>query len=128
MAEDRGVEVELLKPFAVIRETLERIGIANKDKKFFPSCYAKKVDGKVKIYHFKELLKVPTMDDSDVRRKNSIIWLLIKWNLVNVLDVSSIDAVSPNEIFVLTKAQKDSKKWTIVHKYHFEKKINEKKH
>lgn len=117
---DYGVEIQLVKPFAVIRETLERIGIANRnEKKIFPSCYAKKIGDKVKIYHFKELLKMPTMDDTDVKRKNTIIWLLTKWNLIKV-DSALISNMSPKKVFVLTKGQKDKENWTVVHKFHFE--------
>lgn len=120
------IEVELTKPFSVLRETLERIGIANrKEKKIFPSCYAKKMDGsKVAIFHFKELLKKPVLDVDDIKRKNTIIWLLIKWNLIKISDEKVRQDIASNmlqkKIFILPKKQKDDEKWEIVHKFHFE--------
>lgn len=120
------IEVELTKPFSVLRETLERIGIANRnEKKIFPSCYAKKMnDSKVAIFHFKELLKKPTLDEDDVKRKNTIIWLLIKWNLIKINDEKVRQDIASNmlqkKIFILPKKQKDEEKWEIVHKFHFE--------
>lgn len=121
-----GIEVELIKPFSVLRETLERIGIANrKEKKIFPSCYAKKMnDSKVSIFHFKELLKKPELDDSDIKRKNTILWLLVKWNLIKISDEKTRQDVTSNmlqkKIFILPKKQKDEEKWEVVHKFHFE--------
>lgn len=120
-----GIEVELIKPFSVLRETLERIGIANKkEKKIFPSCYAKKEGGKVKIYHFKELLKQPNMNADDIKRKNTIVWLLTKWNLIKIKDEKLTESVISNmldsKIFILPKQQKDKEEWNIIHKFHFE--------
>ena len=122
--ENGGVEVELIKPFAVLRETLERIGIANrKEKKLFPTCYAKKIYGKTYIYHFKELLKDPNLDDSDIKRKHTIIWLLEKWKLIKIKYAQVVDTnMSSKKIYVLSKKQKDEG-WTISHKYHFESKF-----
>lgn len=123
---DGLIEVILIKPFSVLRETLERIGIANrKEKKIFPSCYAKKLSGnKIAILHFKELLKEPNMDESDIKRKNTIIWLLIKWNLIDIKDEAVKQGILANmlhkKIFILPKKQKDEEKWGVVHKYHFE--------
>jgi hypothetical protein len=122
----KGVVVELIKPFSVLRETLERIGIANrKEKKIFPSCYAKKVGGgKIAIYHFKELLKEPNMEEEDIKRKNTVLWLLMKWNLVTIKDESKKQEILANmlhkTIFILSKKRKDEEHWNITHKYHFE--------
>lgn len=127
-----GIEVELVKPFSVLRETLERIGIANRnEKKIFPSCYAKKMEGsKVSIFHFKELLKNPIVEEMDIKRKNTIVWLLIKWNLIKINDETIKNTVFSNmldkKIFILPKKQKDEEKWEIVHKFHFEGRNNTK--
>ncbi len=96
-----------------------------KEKKIFPSCYAKKMsDSKVAIFHFKELLKKPELEDSDVKRKNTIVWLLIKWNLIKITDEKTKQEVTSNmlqkKIFILPKKQKDDEKWEVVHKFHFE--------
>ena len=130
MSEIKGVEVELIKPFSVLRETLERIGIANqKEKKIFPSCYAKKIKGeKIEIYHFKELLKEPIMEEGDEKRKNTIIFLLMKWNLIKIKDDAMRESILQNmlhkKIFILPKKQKDEEKWSVVHKFHFESKMH----
>lgn len=123
------VIVELIKPFSVLRETLERIGIANrKEKKIFPSCYAKKLVGsKIAIFHFKELLKEPNVSEDDIKRKNTIIWLLMKWNLITIKDEEVKKSIQSNmlhkKIFILPKKQKDEEKWGINHKFHFEGRI-----
>ena len=119
------VEVELLKPFPIIRETLERIGIANRTtKKIFPSCYVNYSEDGKKTYicHFKELLKTPSMTESDVKRRNTIIWLCAKWGLVNILDATVKNEVTTNiqnkKIYILKKEQLIAEKWEIVHKLH----------
>jgi hypothetical protein len=126
---DYGVAVKLLRPFAVVRETLERIGIGSrKEKKIYPSCYIKTVDGKVKLYHFKELLQVPKMDEMDIMRKNTIIWLLSNWNLIKVFDETIFKNISPKNVFILSRKEKTD--WEVVHKFHyegFEPKITNKK-
>ena len=72
--DERGVIVTFLKPEAEISETLERIGIRNyTEKKLWPTCYAYSMkDGSQHIAHFKELLRNPSMDSLDEKRRNSI--------------------------------------------------------
>ncbi len=64
------------------------------------------------------------LDDSDVKRKNTILWLLVKWNIINIKDEETKKTIQSNmlqkKIFILPKKQKDEEKWNIVHKYHFE--------
>jgi len=116
------LEVKLLKPEKIIKETLERIGIANrKDRKIYPSCYLIQENGKNYLCHFKELLKVPTMDESDIKRKNTIVWLLARWNMI-ALPLTEKHQQPKNilekKIFILTKQQMREEKWTCVHKLH----------
>lgn len=116
------VEVKLLKPVQVIKETLERIGIANrKDRKLYPSCYVIQENGKYYICHFKELLKTPKLEEIDVKRKNTILWLLSKWNLISVAPEikSEINKnILEKKIFILAKNQMIDEQWECVHKYH----------
>lgn len=117
------VEVRLLKPFPVIKETLERIGIANREtKKLYPSCYVHQDNDKTYISHFKELLRNPQMEEGDLKRKNTIVWLLTKWNLIKIVDSIQekqiFENILPKRIFILSKEQKDSG-WTISNKVHF---------
>ena len=121
----RGIEVKLLKSFSIIRETLERIGIRNNhEKKIWPSCYVyvRKGDGKVFIAHFRELLRNPNMLEADVKRKNTIIWLLSKWNLIKVVDRNGTSDIFTNiqerKLCILNKDQIEEESWEICHKIH----------
>jgi hypothetical protein len=117
------VDVKLLKPMSLVKETLSRIGIANRDKKvLYQSCYVFENEGKTSIAHFKELLRVPRLTESDLKRRNTIIWLLHKWGLVELIDKSLTESVFSNiqqkQIFILKKEQKDAENWTIEGKWH----------
>ncbi len=119
-----GIEIELKKNFPLVRETLERMGIMNKEeKKFFPSCYCVEEGGVYKIYHFKELFlkdgKESNYDDLDLLRRNTIIHFLKKWGLIDY--TAPIDEILAQKIDVLT--HKDRPYYRICHKYYFKKKI-----
>lgn len=119
----KGIEVKLLKPFPIIRETLDRIGIANRaERVLFPSCYVFENEGKSFIAHFKELLKEPCLEETDYERRNTIIWLLANWNLIEVVDEGIFKDLSTNimkkKIYVLSKHQMLDEKWEIRHKLH----------
>jgi len=122
--EQLGVEVSLIKNYALVRETLERIGIRNsQEKKFFPSCYCIEEQGKFKIYHFKELFlkegKDSNYDDLDKLRRDTIIHFLKKWGLIE--SSYAIDEILVQKIDVLN--HKDRPNYTICHKYYFKKKV-----
>lgn len=118
---NRGIEVELLSNFSTIRETLERMGIANQKKKMiYPSCYLLSKKGKYYIIHFKNLFyldgRKDAMQEEDTLRQTAVAMLLEKWGLVKIVNRDNLP--SPEEcpfIFVLPFAQKEG--WTIVHKY-----------
>jgi len=103
----------------IIVETLSRIGIANKKEKIlYPSCYLYSKANKNYICHFKELFLLrnehvgySNISEDDILRKKSIINLLEKWNLIEVIPLEDIDT-----IFVFTIAHKDKNLWTIKHK------------
>lgn len=120
---DRGIEVTLKKPFPIIRETLGRIGIANRlEKKLFPSCYIYEKGDKYYICHFKELLQNPLLDDTDYQRRDTIVWLLVNWGLVEITNCLIANDVQNNilkkKLFVLSRHQLLTEKWEIVHKLH----------
>jgi hypothetical protein len=122
--EQLGVEVSLIKNYALVRETLERIGIRNsQEKKFFPSCYCIEEQGKFKIYHFKELFlkegKDSNYDDLDKLRRDTIIHFLKKWGLIE--SSYAIDEILVQKIDVLN--HKDRPNYTICNKYYFKKKV-----
>ena len=108
--------------FLKIRETLSRIGVASrKEKELFQSCHILHKKGKYYIVHFKELFKLdgkPTnFDESDVGRRNTIVDLLRQWNLVTVVDPTSI--VEPRAPLSQIKVipYKEKSEWKLTQKY-----------
>jgi hypothetical protein len=119
-----GVQVKLVKTYALVRETLERMGIRNTlEHKFFPSCYCLENEGVFRVYHFKELFlkegKDSNYDDLDKLRRDTIIHFLQKWGLIETN--YPIDEILVQKIDVLN--HKDKPNFTICHKYYFKKKI-----
>jgi hypothetical protein len=120
-----GVEVELVKNYPLVKETLERMGIRNAEqKKFYPSCYCVEDEyGRFKVYHFKELFlkegKESNYDDIDELRRNTIIHFLEKWGLVS--HNHNIDEILVQKIDVLS--HKDKRDYRICHKFYFKKKV-----
>ena len=117
---DYGIDVTLNAHFSVIRETLDRIGIANKEKMILnPSCYLLHKKGNYTISHFKQLLaldgKATDFSDSDYDRTISIARLLEKWGLITIEDPELYDDLNSVFIFVLPFSEKE--KWIIKHKY-----------
>jgi len=118
------VQIKMLYPAPIVKETLERIGIKNKLKKIlWPSCYiVTKIDDKNYFYHFKEMLNKPELDETDLIRKNTVIWLLSKWGLIEVVDKDLekeiFKNISEKKICVLTKKQIMEDGWKISHKIH----------
>jgi hypothetical protein len=127
MNDELGVEVTLVKNYALVRETLERMGIRNSEvKKFFPSCYCvEEEDGAFRVYHFKELFmkegKTSNYDSLDGLRRDTIIHFLKKWGLIDT--DYNLDEILAEKIDVLN--HKDKPSYKICHKYYFKKKVNE---
>jgi len=114
------VEVELLVNENIIKESLSRMGIANKvEKLLFPSCHLYEEDGKYYIAHFKELF-LKTREDSynniseeDIKRKFAIITLLKEWKLIDIDD----DNINDHDAFVYILKYADKEFWTIKPKF-----------
>ena len=115
-----GVDVKLLAEPKIIKETLSRMGIANKrDKILFPSCYLfRKDDGDYMITHFKEIFLL-TRDNAynqiceeDISRRNAIIFLLKQWELIDVAD----EDVEPHDIYVFSLPFSEKQSWRIDNK------------
>ncbi len=128
-----GIEVELHTDYAVVCETLERIGVVNrKQKKIFPSCYCHKVEdeGEIRYFicHFKELFalqgKPSTFNKVDKLRLQTITYFLQKWNLVKVLDTDDVEEILSDKIDVVKHS--DKKEYEVVHKFRYEKNFNRK--
>lgn len=123
-----GIAVKLKEDFSVVRETLERLGIANRKKKtFFPSCYCVETrePGVYKIVHFKELFPLfqrkSTFDEVDKIRLKTIVHLLKNWNLVEIINSDDIDEILSEKITVLKHDEK--KHYEIIHKFKFSRKV-----
>ncbi len=114
-----GIEVELKEPFSIIRESLDRIGYADKDEKILnPDCYLLHKQGKYFIIHYKNLLKMDgnlnTFTEDDAIREISVAKLLEQWNLINIIETKEY----PDELtFVYVLPYKMKKDWKIIHKY-----------
>lgn len=122
------VKVKLKVDFLVVKETLERIGICNKDTKVItPSCYIYHTKGNYYITHFKNLLAMDgfrkDINNIDVERQNAIVTLLVNWGMVEI-DERDYDDVYQEplnqKIYVLKRSEKSE--YTINHKYKFNKK------
>tara|TARA_Y100000590_G_scaffold156974_1_gene180438 strand:+ start:1197 stop:1586 length:390 start_codon:yes stop_codon:yes gene_type:complete len=128
MTNENMVEVLLNQPddFLKVRETLSRIGVASRhENKLFQSCHILHKQGKYYIVHFKELFALdgkPTdISDNDYARRNSIINLLIEWELVKLADSQELQPLAPmSQIKILRFDEKDE--WELVVKYNIGKK------
>jgi hypothetical protein len=116
-----GVEVKLVSDFLVIKETLERIGIANrKTCVITPSVYILHKQGTYYIIHFKELLALDgfkrDINETDICRRNAIISLLFNWGMITIVEADGIYQKELEEqIFVLPYSEKSN--YRINHKY-----------
>ena len=125
---DNMVEVGLNDDddFLKVRETLTRIGVASrKDKTLYQSCHILHKQGKYYIVHFKELFgldgKPTNISDNDYARRNSIVNLLIEWELVSLVGFQELEPVAPmNQIKILRFDEKDE--WELVSKYNIGRK------
>jgi|SaaInlStandDraft_1057018.scaffolds.fasta_scaffold02208_5 hypothetical protein len=122
-----GIEVKLLKNFPVVRETLERMGFKDEKKKiFFPSCYCIETEDEdvFKVVHFKELFllegKHSTYGQLDELRRNTIVYLLVKWGIVETND--EIESILQDKIHILAHGEKND--YRIKHKFIKTRKLN----
>ena len=122
------IEVLLAQPddFLKVRETLSRIGVASRHEQIlYQSCHILHKQGKYYIVHFKELFALdgkPTdISDNDYERRNSIINLLVEWELVSLVSSQELEPVAPmNQIKILRFDEKDE--WDLVVKYNIGRK------
>lgn len=120
------VEIEKVDTdnFLKIKETLTRIGIANReDKLLYSSCVLLHKKGKFYICHFKELLGMDGKETqiylNDYARRNKICEMLEKWGLIKVKNSDIMYCISPkNEpINVYVLPYKDKRDWQLISKY-----------
>lgn len=127
---DDLVWVKLKKPFLVVKETLNRIGVASKKNKIlYQSCHILHKKGRYAIIHFKELFmldgKEADFSENDKARRNTIVNLLKEWDLIELEkpDQTKEPVVSVGSIKILSNTEK--KEWTLLSKHPIEKKKNE---
>ena len=125
MEEQIGIEVELLADYAVVCETLERIGVVNKrEKLIYPSCYCLNQNDKFYVCHFKEMFKLnnkpSTFNKLDRLRLQTIVYFLKKWNLVKVVDEDEINEILSDKIDVVKHS--DKKDYKVIHKFRYSSK------
>lgn len=119
-----GILVKLNQPtdFLKVKETLTRIGIAGRDNTLIQSCHILHKRGMYSILHFKELFLLDGKVDKtnigkfDVSRRNLIVRLLFKWELIDVVEPELIldDDLHP-KIKIISFSQKSA--WNLVSKY-----------
>lgn len=129
---DTMVEVTLNDPddFLKVKETLTRIGVASKkENKLFQSCHILHKRGKYYLVHFKELFaldgKKTNFYESDVQRRNTIIKLLVEWNLIQLKNAdvykSILNNLAPLNLVKIIPF-KEKHNWELVAKYSIGKK------
>ena len=89
------LEIKLLVDPNIVKETLSRIGIIDKKEKIiYQSCHLLKQFDTYYLVHFKQLFTMSTGKNGyhgfgnvsleDIERRNSIAFLLIKWNMISI--------------------------------------------
>ena len=122
------VEVELKddNTFLIVKETLTRIGVASKrSNTLFQSCHILQKRGKFYIVHFKELFlldgKSSSIDETDFKRRNTIVRLLNDWGLLKPIVPEQIAEQLPmSQLKVVSFRDKGD--WTLIEKYQLGKK------
>lgn len=76
--------------FRKVKETLTRLGVANKYKKIlYQSCHVLHKQGKYYITHFKEMMALDgnpaDISETDISRRNLIVKYLIDWNMITAV-------------------------------------------
>ena len=124
-----GIEISLKEKedFLKVRETLTRIGVSSRrENKLFQSCHILHKRGRYAIMHFKELFTLDGLDsdisDADIKRRNTIVNLLLEWDLVDTdeEDLFKDNLGSLAQIKIIS--HKDKHKWELMPKYHIGKK------
>jgi hypothetical protein len=119
------VEIEAVNSdeFLKIKESLTRIGIANRTKKeLYQTCLLLHKKGRYYIVHFKELFSMDGREteifEDDYVRRNHICKLLEQWGLIKIVNRDTMYAVVndiPISVYVLPFKEKSQ--WKLQSKY-----------
>lgn len=126
------LEIKLLVNENMIKETLTRIGIVDKkDKKIYQSCHLLKQFDTYYLAHFKQLFTLSTSKTGyhgfgnvsleDIERRNSIAFLLIKWNMITI---NNMDDIEPHTMHIDVVAHKDAYEYQKIKKFNVDNLIN----
>lgn len=122
-SQDDMVEIKFSEEddFLKIKETLTRIGIASyKSKTLWQSCHILHKRGKYFVVHFKEMFaldgKPSSITEEDMERRNSIIRLLVDWDLCTVVNPTLLE-VYPNRSNVKILRHSEKAEWNLETKY-----------
>jgi hypothetical protein len=119
-----GVEINLKskEDFLKVKETLTRLGVSSKtEKRLFQSCHILHKRGRYYLMHFKEMFLLDGLksdiSDDDIGRRNTIVKLLVEWNLVTA--VNTEDYKEPQLSLARLKIIPHSQKrdWELIAKY-----------
>tara|TARA_R110000868_G_scaffold5867_7_gene34238 strand:- start:704 stop:1099 length:396 start_codon:yes stop_codon:yes gene_type:complete len=126
--EGLGVEITLKseEDFLKVKETLTRIGVSSKtEKKLYQSCHILHKRGRYAIIHFKEMFVLDGLDsdisEDDLGRRNTIVKLLVEWELVDVIDPKQYEQPQLSLARLKIIPHKEKKEWTLIPKYHIGK-------
>lgn len=119
------LEVKPLVDISIIRETLTRIGIVDKkQKKIYQSCHLIEQFDTFYLAHFKQLFVMSRSKNGfpgfgnvsmeDIDRRNSIAFLLAKWNMIKIIKPEEID---PHNTRVDVISHKDAGEYTKIRKF-----------
>jgi hypothetical protein len=119
------LEVKPLVDISIIRETLTRIGIVDKkQKKIYQSCHLIEQFDTFYLAHFKQLFVMSRSKNGfpgfgnvsmeDIDRRNSIAFLLAKWNMIKIIKPEEID---PHNTRVDVVSHKDAGEYTKIRKF-----------
>lgn len=115
------IEIDSSDSFNILRETLERIGIASRQENtLYQSVHILHKQGRYYLAHFKEMFlldgKPSTLTEEDTRRRNRIAALLQGWGLLTIVEPEMVVNQSDlNKIKILSKKERSD--WNIVSKY-----------
>ena len=123
-----GVEIKLKtkEDFLKIKETLTRIGVSSKkEKKLFQSCHILHKRSRYWILHFKEMFLLDDLEsdlsDEDIARRNTIIRLLVEWELCEVVNPEEYKEPQLSLARLKILSNKDKNEWELIPKYHIGK-------
>lgn len=116
------VKIESSDDFLKVRETLTRMGIADrKTKTLYQSCHILHKKGKYYILHFKELFALDGRDvdfsDEDRARRNTIAQMLEKWGMLSFVKSQENQPVLDDKRKLAIIPHSEKEKWSLKPKY-----------